>query len=177
MYGAALDSSSGPWGLGVFSVSPSQSYDISPTGLGTLGSRITDGPTQTLLYSEGLVGRLPANSGWGGAMGEIIYGNMGGSLFSAFLTPNSTTPDAPIGSCPQDVGDSAYSAPCTKLANFTQWAPQRQGAYAGARSRHPGGVVASMASGSAHFFSNSIDLFTWRGMATRAGGESVVVPE
>jgi type II secretory pathway pseudopilin PulG len=184
MYGAALDSSGGPWGPGCFSVSHSQSYDPppawpGPTGLGTQLAMIKDGRAQTLMFSEGLVGRLPATQGWGGVMGEIIYGNMGGSLFSAYLAPNSPLPDAPIGSCPMDVGDNSYGAPCQSLSSSQPAAgtPAGQGAHAAARSRHPAGVVASMADGSMHFFSNSIDPVVWRSMATRAGGEPVVVPD
>ena len=85
-------------------------------GWGWRMAMITDGETQTMLFSEGLVGRLNS-ANWGGVMGDIIYGNMGGSLFSAFLTPNSTvdsngnpTPDKPFGSCPLDVGDGSYTA-------------------------------------------------------------------
>ena len=117
-------------------------------------------------------------------MGEIIYGNMGGSLFSAFLTPNETvdqngnpTPDAPIGSCPRDVGDGSYSAPCQSLGPATPWQPSGQGAYAAARSRHPAGVVAATADGSTHFFSDSVDMVLWRSMATRAGNEPVTLPD
>ena len=131
---------------------------------------------KTLMYSEGLAGKLPPSAGWGGVMGEIIFGNMGGSLFSAFLTPNSTSADMPIGKCPQDVGDGSYPPPARNSATSPNGS-RVQGAYAAARSRHPGGVVASMVDGSAHFFSNSIDPTTWRGIATRAGGEAVSVPE
>jgi hypothetical protein len=85
-------------------------------------------------------------------------------------------PDRPIGPCPQDEGDSAYTAPCQSLGSNAWWTPSGQGAYAAARSRHPGGVVAFMADGSMHFISNSINLVTWRSMATRAGGDPVEVP-
>ncbi len=187
MYGTALDSSGGPWGLGAFSVSPGQSYDIppgpGPTGLGVRMAMITDGETQTMLFSEGLVGRLNS-ANWGGVMGDIIYGNMGGSLFSAFLTPNSTvdsngnpTPDKPFGSCPLDVGDGSYTAPCVSLGPGTPGSPAGQGAYAAARSKHPAGVVVSMVDGSTHFYSNSVDLVVWRSMATRAGHEPVDLPD
>jgi hypothetical protein len=45
--------------------------------------------------------------------------------------------------------------------------------YAAARSNHPGGVVAAMADASVRFISNSIDLRTWRALASRAGGEPI----
>lgn len=110
-------------------------------------------------------------------MAEIVYGNMGGSLFSASLTPNSSSPDRPIGPCPQDAGDSYYQAPCVSLGSNAWWTPSGQGAYAAARSKHPTGVNASMADGSVRFFSNSVDLITWRSMATRAGNDAVNIPQ
>jgi prepilin-type processing-associated H-X9-DG protein len=48
--------------------------------------------------------------------------------------------------------------------------------WAAARSEHSGGVNASMADGSVHFFSDSIDITIWRAMSTRAGEEPVTVP-
>ena len=173
MYGKAVDSTVGPWGVGAFGVRQGQSFDLTPKGLGTSLARITDGASQTLLLSEGLAGGTTAS--WGGVIAEIYYGNMGGSLFSASLTPNSTAPDRPIGPCPQDAGDSYYTAPCVSLGSNAWWTPSGAGAYAGARSRHPGGVNASMADGSVHFMSNSIDTVTWRSLATRAGNDPVNV--
>jgi prepilin-type N-terminal cleavage/methylation domain-containing protein len=40
-----------------------------------------------------------------------------------------------------------------------------------ARSQHTGGVNVALGDGSVHFVSNNIDLATWRGLSTRAGGE------
>jgi prepilin-type N-terminal cleavage/methylation domain-containing protein len=175
MYGEAPSGiTGGPWGPGAFSVTHGQSFDASPNGLGTPLTKIRDGASQTLLLSEALVGRMTVS--WGGVIGELLYGNMGGSMFSACMTPNSTAPDRPIGPCPQDVGDQQYSAPCQSLGSNAWWTPSGAGAYAGARSRHPGGVEAAMADGSVHFFSNSVDLITWRSLATRDGGDPVEVP-
>jgi hypothetical protein len=174
MYGNAVDASDGPWGLGVFSVRPGQSFDTSPKGLGIVAGKIRDGASQTLLFSEGLAGR--STSGWGGVIGEILYGNMGGSLFSASLTPNSAAPDRPIGPCPQNVGDREYPAPCVALGSNAWWTPSAKGAYATARSRHPGGVVISMADSAVRFVNDGIDLAAWRGMATRDGGEPPYTP-
>jgi prepilin-type N-terminal cleavage/methylation domain-containing protein/prepilin-type processing-associated H-X9-DG protein len=46
--------------------------------------------------------------------------------------------------------------------------------WRGARSRHAGGVNASLADGSVRFVSDDISLTIWRALATRAGGELVV---
>jgi prepilin-type N-terminal cleavage/methylation domain-containing protein/prepilin-type processing-associated H-X9-DG protein len=176
MYGGPTDSSGGPWGVGVFGVRHGQSDD--PLAhVRTSGVRladIKDGPSSTLMFSEGLV--CSVTPGWGGPIGEIIYGNMGGALFSASVAPNSSVEDRPIGPCPQDQGDHAYKAPCESLGGNAWWTPSAAGAYAGARSNHSGGVNAAMADGSVHFFSNEIDLSVWRAMGSRAGGETVAVP-
>lgn len=44
-----------------------------------------------------------------------------------------------------------------------------------ARSYHPGGVDVSLLDGSVHFASDDIDRIVWRGMSTRAGGETVSI--
>ena len=44
------------------------------------------------------------------------------------------------------------------------------------RSYHTGGVTIGMADGSVHFISENIDLATWRGLGTRAGGEVSQLP-
>ena len=42
-----------------------------------------------------------------------------------------------------------------------------------ARSFHPGGVSAMMLDGSVRFVKNTVDLRVWRGLGTRAGGETI----
>jgi len=176
MYGNATDSTSGPWGVGAFGVRPGQTADAAGS-LSTAGVRINqiaDGLAHTLMISEGLVSR--AEDGWGGPIGEALYGNMGGALFSGSLTPNSSSPDRPIGPCPQDAGTSGYWAPCISLGDNAWWTPSAEGAFAGARSKHPGGVNASMCDGSGAYVSDDIDIAVWRGVATRAGGELAELP-
>jgi prepilin-type N-terminal cleavage/methylation domain-containing protein/prepilin-type processing-associated H-X9-DG protein len=178
MYGAATDSTTGPWGPGIFGVVSGQSVD-SGAKVKTAPPRleaIPDGSSNTLLLSEGLISNVGPSNGWGGVMGEIIYGNMGGALFSASLTPNTSSPDRPIGPCPQDQGDTTYLAPCLSLGGNAWWTPSAQGAYAGARSRHTLGVNVALGDGSVRFVADSIDQRIWRGLATKAGGEAVSLP-
>ena len=173
MYGNSTDSAStGPWGKGVFGVNSGQSFDKAggAKGLGVALVAISDGTSGTLMFSEGI---SPTVSGWGGPLGGALYGNMGGGLFTATLTPNSTATDRPVGPCPQDQGDSTYKAPCLSLGGSTWGQPCAAGAHAAARSRHTGGANAAMADGSVRFFSDTADLTTWRAMGTRAGGEVV----
>ena len=129
---------------------------------------ISDGTSQTLLFSEGLVPTIPD---WGGALGETIYGNMGGAIFSAYTTPNSSTPDLIWGDCPGTKGDTEYPAPCSSKG-FSG----AVGAFAAARSMHAGGVNLSMVDGSNRFVSDGIDVAVWRAVATAGNSETESLP-
>jgi len=176
MYGEPVDSSSGPWGLGVFGVQHGQSVDTG-AAVPTRGAReadVRDGTSNTVMLSELLV---PADTtGWGGPMGETIYGNMGGALFSGTHTPNTSAADEVYGPCPSAAGDNTYDAPCVSISSASWWRPNAARAHAAARSRHPEGVNAALADGSVHFITDSIDQETWRSLATRDGREPVSLP-
>jgi prepilin-type processing-associated H-X9-DG protein len=182
MYGNRTDSTAGPWGVGVFGVVPFQTTDpagkiFNTTGPKTAGVPLTgigDGASNTVLLSEALSPETSA--GWGGPIGSILYGNMGGGLFTTTITPNSSSPDRPIGPCPRNQGISSYTAPCVSLGGNAWWTRSAVGAYVGARSRHSGGVNVAMADGSVRFMPDSIDLVTWRALGTRSGGEVVALP-
>jgi prepilin-type N-terminal cleavage/methylation domain-containing protein len=173
MYGKSTDSTNGPWGVGAFGVVPGQSAD----GAGSLRkagvriNQITDGLSHTMLISEGIISRFEPT--WGGPIGEAMYGNMGGALFSASLGPNSSSADRPIGPCPQDLGDVAYHAPCLSLGNDNWWTPSAAGAFAGARSKHLGGVNMTTCDGAVTFIADEIDIALWRGLGTRANRDTV----
>jgi prepilin-type N-terminal cleavage/methylation domain-containing protein len=175
MYGVATDATAGPWGLGVFGVKPGQTVDpgLSPQSHGLTLASIVDGTSMTLLLSEGLV---PSVDWWGGPIGSTIYGNMGGALFSASLTPNASAPDRPVGPCPQNQGDGAYKPPCVSLGGNAWWTPSAAGAHVAARSNHPAGVNVALADASVRFVGSSVDLALWRALGTRQGGEAVELP-
>lgn len=165
----------GPWGLGPFGVVANQSIDPVPTAGFVAASPVRmsallDGTSNTAFISEGITPRV---AGWGGPIGSWLYGNMGGGLYSHTLTPNSTSPDRPIGPCPQNQGDAGYRHPCLSLGGNAWWTRSGVGAHAAARSNHPGGVNLAMGDGSVRFSSNSIDTLIWRGVGTRAGSEVV----
>lgn len=167
MYGNRVDNLDGmlPLGtlLGAFGVKQSQNRSemVESNQL----KSISDGTSNTILISEGIA---PTVSHWGGPLGGIIYGNMGGSLFSAAYTPNTGEFDRPIGPCPQDQQDQAYFAPCKLLGGHPGPAnPGGAGAHVAARSLHPGGVNASMVDCSVRFVDDGIDLLVWRRMGTR----------
>lgn len=83
---------------------------------------------------------------WSGTRGVAwIVGTQAMSGFSAYLTPNSRTPDA--------------------YGHGFGWIA--------ARGPHPGGVLALLGDGSVRFVKDSVNLMTWRALATRAGGEVI----
>jgi prepilin-type N-terminal cleavage/methylation domain-containing protein/prepilin-type processing-associated H-X9-DG protein len=119
-------------------------------------AEVVDGLSNTLAFSETVKGQnndLRGFSWWNG-----------GAHFSANLTPNSSQPDV--------LEDIIYcktaplNPPCIgpTTANPSNLA---------ARSRHPGGVIASMCDGSVKFISNNVFLDTWRGISTNNGGETL----
>lgn len=130
---------------------------------------LTDGASNTLMLSEGIVAKV---SHWGGPIGAVVYGNMGGSLFSAAYPPNASEPDRPIGPCPQNQADSEYIQPCSSIGSPPGTnAPGGQGARVFARSHHPGGVNAARVGGSVHFESDDVGLAAWRALGTASRGE------
>ncbi len=169
MYGTKIfDGTNGPWGLGAFGVISGQSFDKHFTGANRRDIR--DGLSKTLFLSEGPVTTVAA---WGGPIGETLYGNMGGALFSAATAPNSNSPDRPLGPCPKDQGDTDYKFPCLSLGGESWFTPSAAGAYATARSYHAGGVNISLGDGSCTFVTDNINLTVWRSLATRNGGETI----
>jgi prepilin-type N-terminal cleavage/methylation domain-containing protein/prepilin-type processing-associated H-X9-DG protein len=88
---------------------------------------------------------------WSGQRGaKWIDGHYGNSLYNHFYTPNPQT---------WDCGNGSHNKGLST-----------------ARSRHPGGVNLLIADGSVRFVPETIDLTTWRALATRNGGE-VAVPQ
>jgi prepilin-type N-terminal cleavage/methylation domain-containing protein/prepilin-type processing-associated H-X9-DG protein len=158
----------GQW-KGAFAVKPNlPAANPPPLYTPVLLKDITDGTSNTLFISESLVPTVP---GWGGAIGETIYGNMGGALFSAYTTPNSSIEDRPNGPCPLTQGDTEYPAPCISNGG-TGGASGAQG-YAAARSYHPGGVNASFADASIRFVIDDIADSVWKAAGTRAWNDAM----
>ena len=169
MYGQRPTSSDvGPIGVGVFGVGPGQSMDDGLASVSTKMAEVGDGTSKTLLISEGVV---PVFEGWGGVLGETIYGNMGGALMSNVLAPNSTSPDIVYGPCPWQLGDHGYSEPCISRGNISWWTPAAAFSHVAARNRHAGGVNAAMADGSVSFTTDDVDVKVWRSAGTRRGHE------
>ena len=165
---------------------PSDTFNEALFGILPVGARaalITDGLSQTVLYSERIVGdgdttrftpgrdiagiqatsfRWP-NDGIIGCSGMTIpvttfsYSGWTWALGSKTHVEfnHVATPNTPIPDC--------VSAP----AGFV---PTALGVYS-ARSWHPGGVNIVLADGATRFVSDSIDLRVWRGLGTMYGAE------
>lgn len=140
---------------------------------------VTDGLSQTIVFGEQLLGDgiddlIPAGNdarrrvvelaaatqttsaacgsgmstatNWSGQRGaKWINGHLADSMYNHFYGPNSKSPD-----CHNGYHNYALTA---------------------ARSAHTGGVQVGLCDGSVRFISENINLSTWRGLATRNGGE------
>ncbi|MCA9133721.1 MAG: DUF1559 domain-containing protein [Planctomycetales bacterium] len=93
----------------------------------------------------------------------------GGAHFETLLTPNSPLPDRPPQNC---TPSNPLNPPC--INSGTSGIPDEDETIA-ARSRHTGGVMSAHCDGSVRFYSQNIDLDTWRGLGSAAGGEVVNV--
>ncbi|MFO0907861.1 MAG: DUF1559 domain-containing protein [Isosphaeraceae bacterium] len=146
-------------------------------GAGSAGSKvdfanITDGLSNTMLFSEILVG-----AGTGGKYNAsydlrgFSYWAYGGT-FSGFLTPNSPKPDwlQSSGYC---VYPSPMNPPCDTAQVASGSAAVAGMTLFGARSRHPGGVNVCFADGSVKFVKNTVNPATYMGLSTIRGGEVI----
>jgi len=122
-------------------------------------AEITDGTSNTLMFSEVLQGRdndLRGFSWWGNASG-----------FVTFMPPNSTLPDVITGGICKPLVTPRM--PCTTTSTVSS--PRMMGA----RSLHTGGVNTTRCDGSVGFISNNIDFVAWNSVGTSQGSEVVSV--
>ncbi len=125
-------------------------------------AQITDGTSKTLAMLEMLQAPAPLGVTLD-RRGRIWNDDSGCYQVMTLNTPNSSAPD--VGAC--NPANAAVAMPCLNVSTGRDH-------HLAARSRHPGGVHASLCDGSARFVSDSVDLITWRGMSTINGSE---VPE
>lgn len=122
---------------------------------------MTDGTSNTLAMLE----MLQAED----AMGSTITTDQRGRLWnddaltyqvSTAIGPNSTAPD---------LGGTCENRPEAKLPCSP--GGSKNDSYMGSRSRHPGGVQVLLGDGSVRFFTETIQLETWRALSSSSGGE------
>jgi prepilin-type N-terminal cleavage/methylation domain-containing protein/prepilin-type processing-associated H-X9-DG protein len=132
--------------------------------------QITDGLSNTLMWSECL------QTPWIQASGQAFVDRRGRMWnddtfcyqFSTRLPPNS--PKGDFGYCDPVTENPKW--PCDAASKGLSSASAFQ-TYMAARSRHPGGVNASMCDGSTRFVTNNVDLFTWVASSSIGAGDRV----
>jgi prepilin-type N-terminal cleavage/methylation domain-containing protein/prepilin-type processing-associated H-X9-DG protein len=142
-------------------------------------AHLSDGTSNTLGFSECLQGKSDPTrdktfASW--RTGVTLHDQRGqiyssdGCWFCTIYTPNSREPDQldPKGGEYCYVSDKAM--PCLGTGAGAIYGESR--GIVTARSRHSGGVNASMMDGSARFVSNTIAWETWQAMSTARGDES-----
>jgi prepilin-type processing-associated H-X9-DG protein len=130
-------------------------------------TEVLDGTSNTLAISELKFRQLSSvGPSFNDSRGVWTYGIMGGNVFSCRNGPNSPAPDQIWGcrSFPQE------GMPCVQTGNSSA---NYHNMASAARSWHQGGVNASMADGSARFFTNNISLNVWQALGSRGGGETI----
>jgi len=135
---------------------------------GVSTARISDGLSKTIMMSEVIT--TLSSEWWGGPISDLSI-SLGGQTFTGWLGPNSATPDESVRECPKP---SQYNGiPGCKMT-FPNEENTKRAVFA-ARSKHQGGVHASMCDGSVRFVEDSVDLTgVWRPMTTAYGGEGSV---
>jgi len=137
-------------------------------GFYTIGlNAFTDGSSNTIAAAEVLKGdRYDVR----GMMWSTIPG---GASFMSRLAPNTPTDYYRTGLVGDGLNQVIFcvSEPGQGLPCYD--ADNDKGAYAGARSRHSGGVNALMGDGSVRFVKNSVSMPTWLALNTIAGGEVI----
>jgi prepilin-type N-terminal cleavage/methylation domain-containing protein/prepilin-type processing-associated H-X9-DG protein len=124
---------------------------------------ITDGTSNTMFVSETVVGQ-PQTPG-------SVYDHRGftwwgfGAMYTGWLTPNSTLPDA-LQSSTYCVYPFQQNPPCVGASTLSLM-------WQAARSRHTGGVNVGMCDGSVRFVKNSVSPNTWSALSTCRGGEVI----
>jgi len=146
---------------------------------------ITDGLSNTLLMSEKVV--ILGCIGWGGSYAETQTA-LGGQMITGYLPPNPQVAEGigygrnGNGDCGTvAVMDARYQAAGVIPVPITVTSFNPGGVvlntYLAARSKHPGGVNASMCDGSAGFVANTIDPAVWRALSTARGAGSGIPQE
>jgi prepilin-type N-terminal cleavage/methylation domain-containing protein/prepilin-type processing-associated H-X9-DG protein len=146
--------------------------DMTSTSGGVFGFQaIVDGTSNTLLAAEivqgqGAASGVPINGvTCYDIRGFTIWGDATG--FEALIPPNSTYPDI-IYAASHCGYPYSINPPCVVTAS-----PTYPFSLYGSRGRHPGGVNAMLGDGHVQFFKNSINVQTWRALATTKGGEVI----
>lgn len=145
---------------------------------------MTDGSSNTLVMSEALLGAGFDTIGPAPAVSKRQHANISKLVTTDRINGGTIPPmtDALCASPPVWTGErcmawvyglhssttfNAYLPPNSRIPNCTAHGTGRMKAA----SQHPGGVNVLLGDGSVRFVSDSISLFTWRALATRASAD------
>jgi prepilin-type N-terminal cleavage/methylation domain-containing protein/prepilin-type processing-associated H-X9-DG protein len=158
---------------------------------------VVDGTSNTVAFSEGLVGGPASTLAYRGSA-VMSVGGTADQLLDARQNPAAVT--AGLAACTSKyqgasslnnargifwevgaVGMTLFNTIVTPNSNTQRWSACRstgggwpdQATYANASSNHSGGVNVLMTDGSVKFIKDSIAQNTWWSLGTRAGGEVV----
>jgi prepilin-type N-terminal cleavage/methylation domain-containing protein/prepilin-type processing-associated H-X9-DG protein len=159
---------------------------------------VTDGTSNTVAFSEGLVGGPSATANFrgtavlnaGGTTDQMLDARGNPNVITTGLTACNTAYQSGTTNLNQyrghfwEVGangTSLFNTVVTPNSQRYKWSACRsngggwpdQATYANASSNHPGGVNVMMTDGSVKFIKDSIDQNTWWGIGTRNGGEVI----
>jgi prepilin-type N-terminal cleavage/methylation domain-containing protein/prepilin-type processing-associated H-X9-DG protein len=132
-------------------------------------AQIADGTSNTLMWSEVLQAPWTQSPGMAfvDRRGRMWNDDTFCYQFSTRIPPNS--PKGDFGYCDPVVAGTKYPCDPTSVGLTSANAFQT---YMAARSRHPGGVNATMCDGSLRFVSNNINLFAWVAASSMGAGEA-----
>jgi prepilin-type N-terminal cleavage/methylation domain-containing protein len=129
---------------------------------------ITDGSSNSLLMAEVLIPKSTAGSSSAPERdSRADFHNPGNDTCWSFQThtgPNSGVPDR-LQHCGPSASDPNANLPCLEATSNPN--------QAAARSRHTGGVHASLCDGSVRFISTNVDISTWQALGTIGEGTPV----
>ena len=122
---------------------------------------VADGTSHTAMVSELICGKVDeykGDSNPGDVRGDWADMVPGASIYTHWLTPNSSGGDAMTFGCV----DTPPDLPCATPGTSSSYAQD----YAAAGSMHPGGVNVTFVDGHVEFYSNDIDGWVWRSLST-----------
>jgi prepilin-type N-terminal cleavage/methylation domain-containing protein/prepilin-type processing-associated H-X9-DG protein len=162
---------------------------------------VTDGTSNTIAFSEGLIPTDTKFLPYRGGIAAKIYNHNSGGVFDArtnmkqvmsdlaFCTQYFQAKQFPVG--PNDkgfrwaiggLGMTGFNTIVTPNSKQNPWGGCRLdqvgggfawGPYSVATSLHPGGVNAAFGDGSVKFVKDTISMQTWWSLGTRSGGEVI----
>lgn len=130
-------------------------------------SGITDGLSNTVFISEGLIVSSDSSKG---AWGSFVDPRDATCMFMTIQTPNSSVPDS------INNGQCCFGNACDGVPPELCVLATGNDQYRAARSRHPGGVGASLGDGSVRFVTDTVSSEVWIALGSSSGGETVQMP-